>query len=48
MKTVEHRFADLLKNKILPEDELTKHVEKIYQGQGNPYDLALRIMDSLK
>ncbi|MEE9554032.1 MAG: methylmalonyl Co-A mutase-associated GTPase MeaB [candidate division Zixibacteria bacterium] len=48
IKTIEHRFGDLLKTEILPEEKLGAHVDKIYKGEGNPYDLALRIMDSLK
>ncbi len=48
LKTIEHRFGDLLKTEILPEKKLVAYVDKIYKGEGNPYDLALRIMDNLK
>jgi LAO/AO transport system kinase len=48
MKTIEHRFGDLLRTQILPDEKLKKYVDKIYDGEGNPYDLALSIVDSLK
>ncbi len=48
MKTVEHRFKDILTEEILPRDKLDSYVDKIYGGQGNPYDLARSIMDNLK
>lgn len=48
MKTVEHRFKDILTEEILPRDKLDGYVDKIYGGQGNPYDLARSIMENLK
>jgi LAO/AO transport system kinase len=48
MKTVENRFKDLLRENILPDDKLAKYVDEIFDGRGNPYDLARRIMDELK
>jgi LAO/AO transport system kinase len=48
MKTVENRFKDLVRENILPDDRLAKYVDEIFDGRGNPYDLARRIMDELK
>ena len=48
IKTIEHRFTDLLKTEILPEGKLRALVDRIYKGEGNPYDLALSILNSLK
>jgi LAO/AO transport system kinase len=48
MKTVENRFKDLMRENILPDDKLAKYVDEIFDGRGNPYDLARRIMDDLK
>jgi LAO/AO transport system kinase len=48
IKTMEHRFKFRLMNEILPGDFLEQQIEKIYAGQGNPYELAQRIIDDLK
>jgi len=48
IKTVENRFRQSLTDTILPDEKLRQYVDKIYDGQGNPYDLALSIVDSLK
>jgi LAO/AO transport system kinase len=48
MKTMEHRFKNRLINELLPSDILEKHVEEIYAGHGNPYDLAGKLIDKLK
>jgi LAO/AO transport system kinase len=48
IKTIEHRFKSRLLDEILPNEKLDQFVEKIYAGQGNPYDLAQKIIDNLK
>ncbi len=48
LKTIEHRFKIRLINEILPSDILDRHVEDIYAGRGNPYDLAQKLIDGLK
>jgi LAO/AO transport system kinase len=48
IKTIEHRFKSRLLDEILPSEKLDQFVEKIYAGQGNPYDLAQMIIDNLK
>ena len=48
IKTIEHRFKSRLLDEILPTEKLDQFVDKIYAGQGNPYDLAQKIIDNLK
>jgi len=48
VKTIENRMRDFLKNDIIPEEKMGEYVDEIYKGEGNPYDLALSIVDSLK
>jgi LAO/AO transport system kinase len=48
IKTIEHRFRNRLINDILPRDILEQHVERIFAGKGNPYDLARKLIDGLK
>lgn len=48
LKTIEHRFKKRLIDEILPDNLLDDYVNRIYCGQGNPYDLAQRIVDNLK
>jgi LAO/AO transport system kinase len=47
LKTIEHRFKIRLINEILPHNILERHVERIFAGQGNPYDLAQTLIDDL-
>ena len=47
IKTIEYRFKRRLLDEILPPEKLEQFVEKIYAGQGNPYDLAQKIIDNL-
>jgi LAO/AO transport system kinase len=48
LKTIEHRFKNHLLNEILPNDILDSHIEKIFAGRGNPYDLAQKLIDDLR
>jgi LAO/AO transport system kinase len=48
LKTIEHRFKRRLLDEILPENRLDEYVDRIYSGNGNPYDLAQSIVDNLK
>jgi LAO/AO transport system kinase len=48
LKTIEHRFRNRLIDEILPEDKLNDNIDKIYAGDGNPYDLARKLIDNLK
>jgi LAO/AO transport system kinase len=48
LKTIEDRFKNRLNNEILPDYILEEHVEKIFAGLGNPYDLARKLVDDLK
>ncbi len=48
IKTLEHRFKSRLLDEILPNQKLDEIVDKIYAGQGNPYDLAQNLIDNLK
>jgi LAO/AO transport system kinase len=48
LKTIEHRFKKRLLDEILPDSLLDEYVSKIYHGEGNPYDLAQKIVDNLK
>jgi len=48
LKTIEHRFKKRLIDEILPNNLLDEYVNKIYYGQGNPYDLAQSVVDNLK
>ncbi|OGC89492.1 MAG: hypothetical protein A2W25_16730 [candidate division Zixibacteria bacterium RBG_16_53_22] len=48
LKTIEHRFRIRLINEILPHNILERQVERIFAGQGNPYDLAQKLIDDLK
>jgi len=45
MKTVEHRLKNKLRKDILSEEKLSGYIEDILSGQGNPYDLARRLID---
>lgn len=48
MKTVEHRLKTKLRKDILSEENLSLYIEEIFNGRGNPYDLARRLVDGLK
>jgi len=48
LKTVEHRLRNRLIEELLPARELDEYVERIFSGQGNPYDLAQKLIDGLK
>jgi LAO/AO transport system kinase len=48
IKTIEHRFRNNLMNEILPDNLLDEHVKRIYSGQGNPYELARKLIDNLR
>jgi LAO/AO transport system kinase len=48
LKTVEHRFRSRLLDEILSREKLDEFVEKIFAGQGNPYDIARELIDDLK
>jgi LAO/AO transport system kinase len=48
IKTLEYRFKSRLLDEILPDKKLDEFVEKIYAGQGNPYELAQNLIDNLK
>jgi len=48
LKTVEHRFRNRLLDEILSREKLDDFVEKIFAGQGNPYDLARELINDLK
>ncbi|UCE67587.1 MAG: hypothetical protein JSU85_06140, partial [Candidatus Zixiibacteriota bacterium] len=48
MKTVEHRLKNKLRKDILSDERLTGYIDDIFNGQGNPYDLARRLIDDLK
>lgn len=47
-KTIENRLREFMGEKIFPEEKINEYVDRIYRGEGNPYDLALTIVDSLK
>jgi LAO/AO transport system kinase len=47
LKTIEHRFKTRLRDEILPDDRLEAFVDDVYEGKGNPYDIAQRLIDSL-
>jgi len=48
MKTVEHRLKNRLRKDILSDERLSGYIEEIFEGRGNPYDLARRLIDDLK
>jgi LAO/AO transport system kinase len=48
IKTLEHRFRNRLMDDILGDTKLEEYVDRIYAGQGNPYDLARKIIDNFK
>ena len=48
LKTIEHRFKRRLLEQLMPDSLLDKYVERIFMGDGNPYDLAQSIVDNLK
>ncbi len=48
MKTVEHRLKTKLRKDILSEENLSSYIEDIFNGRGNPYDLARRLVDGQK
>jgi LAO/AO transport system kinase len=48
LKTIEHRFRNRLTDEILPDALLEEYIDRIYAGEGNPYDLARKLVDNLK
>jgi LAO/AO transport system kinase len=48
MKTIEHRLKNKLRKDILSDERLSGYIEEIFEGRGNPYDLARRLIDDLK
>ena len=48
MKTVEHKLETKLGKDILSDKNLSSYIDDIFNGRGNPYDLARRLIDGLK
>jgi LAO/AO transport system kinase len=48
IKTIEHRLMNNLRKDLLSDERLAGYIEEIFNGRGNPYDLARRLIDEIK
>lgn len=48
IKTMEHRLMNNLRKDLLSDERLSGYIDDIFNGRGNPYDLARRLIDEIK